>query len=647
MPAPMEIWECPHCGTRLDVAALGFCAEVECPQCAQRASVHMLLANFKLERVLGIGGMSEVFKAHDMVLGRPLAIKVLNSAYRNEPERIARFEAECSLMAKVRHENVVSVYSAGWAREQFYIAMELIEGRNLESIVTEQKCLLPPKALEMTRQTALGLRAAHQAGVLHRDVKPGNVIVTPEGIAKVLDFGLSHDAGEGEEQEGVIWATPFYVPPETLRREPEDVRADIYALGMMLRNLLTGEDKLRDPVDGISSLLAAKRRLPTMRESYPNLEEALSELVDHMTAFDPADRPANYDEVLEEIAEVKTRMGGISPREMGREQRRRRMLFARSLGAAAVVGFLAAVPVAFLCAPVERIQASVRAAAQPEWADYALWHAAMESLAANDLVGAGEKLRALMTEGKDEALISAAEQQVMALAFLTGKEDEIDSVFSGKAEERAATLQKEKLCLSSGEQAAAPLRAATKILAASDAAEQADAEQAAALLQEAHAALNAAGFREVAELADTARHNLPRTMAQAGRNRVRHAMYAGNFAAAHAGLESLKGAKLTALQQEECRVQAEVCDAAAALYALLNRRSGGKFNPADDMEKQGILLASLSLGNKFKSEATALILMMHGDYAKAFAADPYRNDAASQEPFAVIMRDWRKRLGFK
>lgn len=645
MAAPREIWECPQCGTRLDVAALGFCAEVACPQCGHRASVHMLLANFKLDGVLGIGGMSEVFKARDMVLGRPLAIKVLNSAYRDEPERIARFEAECALMAKVRHENVVSVYSAGWARDQFYIAMELLEGRNLETMVTQQKCLLPPQALEMTRQAALGLRAAHQAGVLHRDVKPGNVIVTPEGIAKVLDFGLSQDSSEEEEKEGVIWATPFYVPPETLRREPEDVRADIYALGMMLRNLLTGEDKLREPVEGITSLLAAKRKLPTMRESYPNLDEGLSELVDHMTAYDPAERPADYDEVLEEIAEVQNRVGVTSLREMGREQRRRRHRFAVSLGIAAAVGALSAVPVAFFAAPSVQVQKSVKAAAQPEWADYELWHSAMDSLASNDLVGAEEKLHRMIAEGQDAAIVSAAEQQLMALAFLTDKDDEIDAAFVEQAEARSVRLSEDRLYLGHYSMAAPPLIAAEVIQKAAKATECGDSSSAALSLKEARQVLAESGFRELADLVDTALNNLPHTLAQAGRKRVRRALFAGDFSAAREGLKALKGAKLTPPQQEECRVQAEVCDVGEALYAMLYRRSGGKFNPAADIEKQGIMLASLSLGPKFKSEATALILMLHGNYAEAFAADPYRNDAASQEPFAVIMRDWRKRLG--
>ncbi|MBR1997754.1 MAG: protein kinase, partial [Akkermansia sp.] len=133
-----EIWQCPVCAARLDVTDLGFYAEIVCQQCGHTDHVHTLLANFRLEGVLGVGGMSIVLRGKDVVLGRPVAIKLLNETYRNQPERIARFENECSMMAKVRHENVVAVYSAGWAKDQFYIAMELLEGRNLETIVTEK-----------------------------------------------------------------------------------------------------------------------------------------------------------------------------------------------------------------------------------------------------------------------------------------------------------------------------------------------------------------------------------------------------------------------------------------------------------------------------------------------------------------------------
>lgn len=307
MATVTEIWKCPGCGAHVDIASLGLYAEVRCPRCFLTARVHSQLGNFRLDSVLGIGGMSVVYRAFDVVLHRPLALKVLNDNFRDQPERIERFENESAMMARVRHENVTAVYSAGRAYGQFYIAMELVEGVNLEYMVTEKKPMEPRAALEVIQQVALGLDAAHNAGLLHRDMKPGNVLITAEGNAKVIDFGLAIDSKEGDTEE-IIWATPFYVPPETLQRKPEDVRTDIYALGMTLRYLLTGIEKFDTEATSLNALVQIKRKLQPLSQLRPDLLPALYDLVDHMTEFQPAERPENYHELLEEIRDVIRRL---------------------------------------------------------------------------------------------------------------------------------------------------------------------------------------------------------------------------------------------------------------------------------------------------------------------------------------------------
>lgn len=304
MPEECECWQCPGCGTRVDISSLGFYAEVTCPQCGGTGHVHITLANFELEGLLGIGGMSVVLRGRDVLLNRPVAIKLLNETYRNQPERIARFEKECTMMAKVHHENVVSVYSAGWANNEFYIAMELLDGRNLESVATKDHPLRPLTAIDVVTRIARGLEAAHKSGLLHRDMKPGNVIITKDSVVKVLDFGLAQRSTD-EDSEEVIWATPFYVAPETLMREAEDARTDMYSLGMTLRYLLTGLDTLAETPTSISSLLEAKAALPPFAKTMPRAHSALCELVDRMTAFDPSQRHENYADLLAELGEVR------------------------------------------------------------------------------------------------------------------------------------------------------------------------------------------------------------------------------------------------------------------------------------------------------------------------------------------------------
>lgn len=305
-----EIWVCPQCGVHMDIAPLGLYAEVQCPRCYYTARVHAQLGNFRLDSVLGIGGMSVVYRAWDVVLHRSLALKVLNDTFRDQPERIERFENESAMMARVRHENVTSVYSAGRAYGQFYIAMELVEGRNLEHMVSKDQPLEAAYALNIISQVAQGLEAAHKAGLLHRDMKPGNILITPEEKAKVIDFGLALDSKEGDTEE-IIWATPYYVPPETLQREPEDVRTDIYALGMTLRYLLTGVESFDGATDSVTALLESKRKQKAFAKQCPGMPAALCDLVDHMTAFSAAERPADYHELLEEIHEVQDELESI------------------------------------------------------------------------------------------------------------------------------------------------------------------------------------------------------------------------------------------------------------------------------------------------------------------------------------------------
>lgn len=348
-----EIWTCPVCAQALDISGIGFYTKITCTRCGCESLVHDRFANYELDGVVGVGGMSVVFHALDRVLDRPIAIKVLNETYRNQPERIARFEKECAMMAKVRHENVVDVYSAGWECGQFYIAMELVDGHDLESVVSKNGPLRQAEALKYARQVALGLQAARKAGLLHRDMKPGNVLVTKEGKAKVLDFGLAMTQRD-EDSEEVIWATPFYVAPETISREEEDVRTDIYSLGMTIRYLLTGVDSFsEEPVHNIPELARYKEELPSIRDVCPYINDSLADLVDHMTRYNAKDRPLSYESLLREMDDVAVDLaqGDALDTPEGQSRMRRRSLL---VGAATLcAGLFAAAVTAFLIDPVQ------------------------------------------------------------------------------------------------------------------------------------------------------------------------------------------------------------------------------------------------------------------------------------------------------
>lgn len=300
---PPPTVHCPHCNAAISSGNLGLYEKVVCPSCRRPFRANARLGSYEMVGELGVGGMSLVFRARDMVLGRELALKILNETYRNDPQRVARFERECALMAKVRHAHVARVYAAGRQNDYCYIAMELIDGSNVESEIAQYGAFDPSEALRIIRQVAQGLQAAHRAGLLHRDMKPANILLTSAREAKVVDFGLALLSSESDTEE-MVWATPYYAAPETLMRKKEDARADIYSLGMTLRHMLTGGPPFVHGVTSIHALLTIKKKLPKLLQEVPYLPTALCDLVDHMSAFSVWNRPRGYEALLREMEET-------------------------------------------------------------------------------------------------------------------------------------------------------------------------------------------------------------------------------------------------------------------------------------------------------------------------------------------------------
>ncbi|MDA2930886.1 serine/threonine-protein kinase [Acidobacteria bacterium AH-259-O06] len=213
------------------------------------------ISHYKILEKIGEGGMGEVYRAEDTNLGREVAIKVLPEQFTKDPQRLARFEREAKLLASLNHPNIAAIHSFEHSDGFHFLVLELVEGETLAQRLA--KGSLPvEEALEVCRQIAEGVEAAHEKGVIHRDLKPANVKITPEGMVKILDFGLAK-ALEGETpvmdishsptltdamtRAGVILGTAAYMSPEQARGKPVDKRADIWAFGSVLYELLTGK----------------------------------------------------------------------------------------------------------------------------------------------------------------------------------------------------------------------------------------------------------------------------------------------------------------------------------------------------------------------------------------------------------------------
>src|SRR5262245_45154534 len=205
------------------------------------------IAHYRITSKLGEGGMGAVYRATDTKLNRDVAIKVLPDAFAQDPGRMARFQREARVLASLNHPNIAAIYGI----EHGALVMELVEGDDLHGPVPIDT------ALDYARQMATGLEAAHEKGIIHRDLKPANIKVTPEGVVKLLDFGLAKAADEQPAgavqnatisptlsmgtQVGVILGTAAYMSPEQARGKAVDKRADIWAFGVVLFELLTGQ----------------------------------------------------------------------------------------------------------------------------------------------------------------------------------------------------------------------------------------------------------------------------------------------------------------------------------------------------------------------------------------------------------------------
>lgn len=246
---------------------------------------------FQIDSLIARGGMATVFKGTDLTLGRTVAIKILSEDLAQDPSFVTRFRLEAQAAASLTHPNIVAVYDTGSDGETHYIVMEYLEGRTLHQILNEDGTVPPEEVASIGADVAQALAEAHEKGIVHRDVKPGNIMISRNGTAKVMDFGIAKAATGGNlTQVGSILGTIAYLSPEQARGEKVDGRSDIYALGALLYQMLTGSLALKGDtyVEMVHKLNNEVPAPPS--EINPGVPRKMDAAVMRSMAKDPKDR---------------------------------------------------------------------------------------------------------------------------------------------------------------------------------------------------------------------------------------------------------------------------------------------------------------------------------------------------------------------
>ncbi len=266
-----------------------------------------LLANrYEIRRELGRGGMGTVFAARDLVLDEPVALKVLAGPLDESTER--RFVQEIRLARQINHPNIVRVHTLERWRELRFIVMEYIDGVDLRRWTAGKQPIPLGKALEILAGVAAGLSAAHRLGIVHRDVKPENVLIDPDARPRLVDFGIARQGDIHLTREGLVMGSPAYMAPEQIRGEAADTRADLYALGVLAYFLIAGREPFAS--ENVAEVLRDQLETPPppLHALRPGVPAPIEELVARLLAKDPNRRPASIFAFLEELAAVRSGM---------------------------------------------------------------------------------------------------------------------------------------------------------------------------------------------------------------------------------------------------------------------------------------------------------------------------------------------------
>ncbi|MEO0294288.1 MAG: protein kinase [candidate division WOR-3 bacterium] len=295
-PLPEGMKECPYCSTKT--------VNIATPEFPK-------IPGYKVLQFIGEGGMGKVYLARDELLGRLVAIKILSEKTVQDREAKARFLREAQAMASIEHPNIVRVYNFGESEKRTYIVMEYIDGEPLSKKIKTLGKLSLEDALKILRQVISALEAVWERGIVHRDIKPSNILIDKKNQIHITDFGLAKplkmEGGITLTPSGYILGTPYYVSPEQAQGKQTDFRSDIYSVGIMFYEMLTG----KPPFEGNTPFSIVDKHLheplPSVKETLPYIPDGVCRLLEKMTQKDMNKRPSSYNEIIKEIDTILVR----------------------------------------------------------------------------------------------------------------------------------------------------------------------------------------------------------------------------------------------------------------------------------------------------------------------------------------------------
>jgi len=267
----------------------------------------VLGGRYEVEEELGRGGMAKVYRGTDTVLGRPVAVKILAPQFTDDPSFVNRFRREAQAAARLNHPNLVSVYDTGSDDGVHFIVMEYVEGRTLADYLAGGGRIMPQRAIEIAEAVSQALTAAHAQGVIHRDIKPGNIMITPSGDVKVADFGIARVIAGAETiaQTAAVLGTAAYLSPEQAQGQPVDQRSDLYSLGCVLYEMVAG----RPPFTGDSPVAVASKQVleqpvPPSKLN-PDVSPQLDAVIMRTLAKNPVNRYGSAEEFRQDLERAR------------------------------------------------------------------------------------------------------------------------------------------------------------------------------------------------------------------------------------------------------------------------------------------------------------------------------------------------------